>query len=115
MGYDRNPVVIMRAFIHSEGTYNYTGLRDPAIDAMLEAAEDAATLEERQRLIKAMDQELSKQQYYVWGMKVQQFNVAQPWLIGYNGEYHLGLQQRYSQLFARMWLDQERKAQTVSE
>jgi peptide/nickel transport system substrate-binding protein len=115
MGYDRNPVVIMRAFIHSEGTYNYTGLRDAGLDALLEGAEAAASLEERQLLIKELDQELSARHYYVWGMKVQAFNVAQPWLIGYNGEYHLGLQQRYSQLFARMWIDQQRKAQTVSD
>ena len=111
MGYDRNPVVVLRAFIHSEGSNNFTGVRDPGLDAMIEAAEAAASLEERQRIVKELDQELSRQHLYVWGMKVQAFNVAQPWLIGYNGEYHLGLQQRYSQIFARLWLDQELKAQ----
>ena len=114
MGYDRSPITILRAFIHSEGGYNYTGVRNPEFDAMIEAAEAAATYEERQRIIKELDLELSRQQLYVWGMKAQAFNAVQPWLIGYNGEYHLGLQQRFSQLFARFWLDQELKAQSTN-
>ena len=113
MGYDRSPITILRAFIHSEGGYNYTGVRNPEFDAMIEAAEAAATYEERQDIIKELDLELSRQQLYVWGMKAQHFNAVQPWLIGYNGEYHLGLQQRFSQLFARLWLDQELKAQST--
>ena len=113
MGYDRSPITILRAFIHSEGGYNYTGVRNPEFDAMIEAAEAAATYEERQRIIKELDLELSRQQLYVWGMKAQAFNAVQPWLIGYNGEYHLGLQQRFSQLFARFWLDRELKAQST--
>ena len=114
MGYDRSPITILRAFIHSEGGYNYTGVRNPEFDAMIEAAEAAATYEERQRIIKELDLELSRQQLYVWGMKAQAFNAVQPWLIGYNGEYHLGLQQRFSQLFARFWLDRELKAQSTN-
>lgn len=114
MGYDRSPITILRAFIHSEGGYNYTGVRDPEFDAMIEAAEAASTYEERQQIIKDLDIELSRQHLYVWGMKAQAFNAVQPWLIGYNGEYHLGLQQRFSQLFARFWLDQELKAQSTN-
>ena len=114
MGYDRSPITILRAFIHSEGGYNYTGVRNPEFDAMIEAAEAAPNYEERQRIIKELDLELSRQHLYVWGMKAQAFNAAQPWLIGYNGEYHLGLQQRFSQLFARFWLDQELKAQSTN-
>ena len=114
MGYDRSPITILRAFIHSEGGYNYTGVRNPEFDAMIEAAEAAATYEERQSIIKELDLELSRQHLYVWGMKAQAFNAVQPWLIGYNGEYHLGLQQRFSQLFARFWLDRELKAQSTN-
>ena len=114
MGYDRSPITVLRAFIHSEGGYNYTGVRNPEFDAMIEAAEAAPNYEERQRIIKELDLELSRQHLYVWGMKAQAFNAAQPWLIGYNGEYHLGLQQRFSQLFARFWLDQELKAQSTN-
>ena len=114
MGYDRSPITVLRSFIHSEGGYNYTGVRNPEFDAMIEAAEAAPNYEERQRIIKELDLELSRQHLYVWGMKAQAFNAAQPWLIGYNGEYHLGLQQRFSQLFARFWLDQELKAQSTN-
>ena len=114
MGYDRSPITVLRAFIHSEGGYNYTGVRNPEFDAMIEAAEAAPNYEERQRIIKELDLELSRQHLYVWGMKAQAFNAAQPWLIGYNGEYHLGLQQRFSQLFARFWLDRELKAQSTN-
>ena len=113
MGYDRSPVTILRSFFHSEGGYNYSGLRDTDVDAMIEAAESASSFEERFQIIKDLDQKLIAEQYGVWGMKANLFNAAQPWVIGYNGEYHLGLQQRFSQLFARMWIDQELQNQTL--
>ena len=68
MGYDRSPITVLRSFIHSEGGYNYTGVRNPEFDAMIEAAEAAPNYEERQRIIKELDLELSRQHLYVWGM-----------------------------------------------
>ena len=37
------PITVLRSFIHSEGGYNYTGVRNPEFDAMIEAAEAAPT------------------------------------------------------------------------
>ena len=105
MGYDRSPTLVMRSWAHSEGGYNQPGIRDPHLDSLIEAAEQATTWEEQQRLIKEADQYVIANQYHIWFFKVPAFNAVQPWVVSYNGEYFLGFQQRYAQLFARVWID----------
>ena len=111
IGYDRNPTFLMNCYAHSEGGCNRPGTNDPELDALIEAALAAATFEEQQRLVKEADMHQIKDHYYVWYFKVPAFNVVQPWLVGYNGEYFLGFQQRYAQIFARTWIDSALKAQ----
>ena len=105
MGYDRSPTLVMRSWAHSEGGYNQPGIRDPHLDSLIEAAEQATTWEEQQMLIKEADQYVIANQYHIWFFKVPAFNAVQPWVVSYNGEYFLGFQQRYAQLFARVWID----------
>ena len=105
MGYDRSPTFVMRSWAHSDGGYNQPGIRDPHLDSLIEAAEQATTWEEQQRLIIEADQNVIANQYHIWFFKVPAFNAVQPWVVGYNGEYFLGFQQRYAQLFARVWID----------
>ena len=105
MGYDRSPTFVMRAWAHSEGGGNQPGIRDPHLDSLIEAAEQAMTWEDQQRLIIEADQNVIANQYHIWFFKVPAFNAVQPWVVGYNGEYFLGFQQRYAQLFGRVWID----------
>ena len=105
MGYDRSPTLVMRVWAHSEGPVNGPGIRDPELDSLIEAAEQATTWEEQQRLIKEADGNVIANQYHIWFFKVPAFNAVQPWVVSYNGEYFLGFQQRYAQLFARVWID----------
>ena len=89
--------------------WNTSGVQDPEYDAMVEAAENASTYEEMQRLVREADMYYIEQQYEVWGPKPPIYNFAQPWLGGYNGEYsHLGGGQNWT-MYARFWIDQELK------
>jgi len=111
IGYDRNPTFLMNCYAHSEGGCNRPGTNDPEIDAAVDAALAATTFEEQQRLIKVADALVIADHQYVWYFKIPNYNVVNPWLVGYNGEYFLGFQQRYAQIFARTWIDSQLKAQ----
>ena len=109
MAYDRDPALVMRVFSHSEGGGNYPGIRDEHLDSLIEAAEAATTIEEQQKLIIEADQYVLQNHWFVWYFKAPAFNVIQPWLIGYNGEYFLGFQQRYGEIMSRLWIHSEVK------
>ena len=109
MGYDRNPNSVLRGMSHSDVTMNRYGDRGPEIDAIIEAAAAATTWEEMHRLVKEADAYLIENHYYIWYMKPPMFNAVQPWFVGYNGEYFLGYQVRWGQIFARLWIDSEMK------
>ena len=111
IGYDRNPTFLMNCYAHSEGGCNRPGSNDPELDALIDAALAATSFEEQQTLVKEADMHQIADHYYVWYLKIPNYNVVQPWLVGYNGEYFLGFQQRYAQIFARTWIDSELKAQ----
>jgi hypothetical protein len=68
----------------------------------------ATTFEEQARLVKACDWHMILQHNNIWGPKIPQFNVLQPWVIGYNGEADLGDMDRWV-LLARLWIDSELK------
>ena len=90
-----------------------SGLRaaqnDPAFDAMWEDA-TAATGDEYRRLVKALDIYVIEQHTYLWGPRVATFNVAQPWIAGYDGEMGTGTCQ-WNGPYARMWIDSQLKAE----
>ncbi len=109
IGYDRNPTFLMNCYAHSEGGCNRPGANDPELDALIDAALAATSFEEQQRLVKEADASIIANHYYVWYFKIPEFNVVQPWLIGFNGEYFLGFEQRYGQRFARIWIDSQMK------
>ena len=44
-----------------------------------------------------------------YGPLSPQFNVAQPWVKGYNGEVSLSKNGHYSTVMTRVWIDQDMK------
>ena len=70
--------------------YNNDGLgvNDPHMNALVDAAKAATTLEERNRLVKEANLYAVGQHWHIDSPgPVPQFNVAQPWVKGYNGEF----------------------------
>ena len=59
-------------------------------------------------LITKMDMRFIEQVWMMWVAIAPEFNVHQPWVIGYNGETGFGSQQ-YHNVFARLWIDSELK------
>ena len=84
------------------------GSRPPSWTHSLKRAEAAATIEEQMRHARQADMVLIEQQGYVWGPHAAKFNVAQPWIKGYNGEVQLGSMDRLV-IFSRLWIDQALK------
>ena len=89
------------------------------MNALVDAAKAVATLEERNRLVKEGNLYAVGQHWHVDGPgPVPQFNVAQPWVKGYNGEFGssrpfsaAGLlrHDQVTTLLARLWIDQDLK------
>ena len=88
---------------------NYSGISDPAFDAMYEAAKAATTEEEQMRLIREMDMYYIEQHWTIWGPITPFFGVVQPWVKGWSGEILIGMMNYGCGLFSRLWIDSELK------
>ena len=92
----------------------YLACSDPcAIDtSVLDAAADAfyaaTTVEEQFEAAKAYNMFVIEQHMQIWGPLAPQFQVNNPWVKGYNGEYSLG-EIQYHTVLARLWIDQDLK------
>ena len=82
---------------------------DPEIDALYEAANTASTVEEANRFVKEANMRLVELHWVVVGPVTPQFNVAQPWVKGYNGEVSVSVSGQYSTVLTRVWIDQDLK------
>ena len=110
LGWNINPVWGMFWVAHSTGSgQNWHGIGYPELDALIDAAEAATTLEEQQRLLKEADMYTIENHWHVWGPKAGKFMSIQPWVIGFNGEIWLHSGQDRLLIFARLWFDQELK------
>ena len=97
---------------HSATAFNRTGLTgantDSVYDAMVEAADAAATLEEQQRLVGEADMYAIERHWYLWGPMAPFILAHQPWVKGYNGETDLGAVSS-GLVYARLWIDSAMK------
>ena len=80
----------------------------PELDALVDAALAATTIEEQQRLIAEADMYAIEKHWQIWGPKPPGYVVVQPWVIGYNGELSLGSNE-LNAIHARIWIDQDLK------
>ena len=65
-------------------------VRDAQYDAWWEALLAATTVEEEIRLAKDLGMRAIEQHWTIWGLISPQYQVHQPWVIGYNGEAGMG-------------------------
>ena len=101
-GYD--PAMLV-GWHRSDAQWNRPGSKWPELDALVEAALAATTIEEQQRLVKEADMYAIEKHWQMWGPKLPQLIFHQPWVIGFNGEaMHLGPLERH-EIFVRLWID----------
>ena len=96
---------------HSTEMWNSPGWQDPKLDAMVEAAIAADTVEEQRRLITEVDMYQIENRGWVYGTLVPIYFASWPWLKGYNGEAKLQEPGELGALFSRLWLDLDLKEQ----
>ena len=100
--------LIMLPQMTSGHNVNVSGLSDPEYDALIEQLKVAATAEEHQRLAREADFWLVKNHIHMWGGLTPFFNVTQPWLQGFDGDFYMGVWNKNA-VFARLWIDQALK------
>ena len=108
---NRPPNAAASAPFHYQSTQpnsNRSNVNDPDYDAIYEAQLAATTIEEAQRLTKEAYMYALERHWTIWGGSAPLFAVSQPWVMGYNGEFWLGLGQQDT-FFARLWIDSELK------
>ena len=93
---------------YTTGFYNPGGISDPTYDRMVENIFNATDAEEQRKLAKEADMYAIKQHWFIWGPRVQLFQVSQPWVKGFNGELSLG-KGNYGAVLARLWINQDLK------
>ena len=100
-----DPVMVV-GWYHTDSQWNRGGSQWPELDAMVNAALSAGTTEEQQRLIAEVDKYAMSRHWLIWGPKSPVYYMAQPWVVGYNGEISSALASGEQQLiFARLWID----------
>ena len=92
---------------------NVPGLSDPVYDALIEQLQVAATEEEYQRLGRAADFWLVENHIFLWGGLNPWFNVTQPWVQGFAGDFYMGVWNKNA-VYARLWIDQALKKEMGS-
>ena len=84
------------------------GIENPELDAAYDAFFAATTVEEQMKASREFDLAVIKQHTQIWGPLQPRFQVSQPWVEGFNGEYAMGGFQ-YMSILARLWIDSELK------
>ena len=110
MGNSTEPLGFVRQMVHSTSHEDLHGIRYPELDALLDAAQATTSEEERQRLVKEVDMYTMENQWWIWGPKAGNYMSHQPWVVGFNGEAHLGFMD-YFPILTRLWIDSELKAE----
>ena len=105
-----NPWGILTPLAHSVSTsgWNPAGVSNAEYDALIQVAQNASTVEEQQKASQEALLLMLRDHYYVWAGKGPNFNVNQPWVKGFNGEFTLGHTMRAG-VVARLWLDLDLK------
>ena len=97
-----------RAAGYSNEIWNFSGLQDPKMDALVLAQEGASIFEEYVSRAKEANMYYTSLMLEVWGPRPPVYHFWQPWLAGYNGEYLLS-NRTMPLVYARLWIDQELK------
>ena len=111
VGADYGNVASTLGQFRDDASYKAGTFSDPVFEAKYDELEAAAgDAEEYRRLAKALDMYVIEQHPYIYGPRVATFNVAQPWIVGYNGEMAIG-NCAWNGPYARMWIDSQLMAE----
>ena len=104
---DGNPLAMLVP--PSKASRNTSNIHDPVYEQMMEAVNAATTIENRITKYKELQMYTLGQHWLIQGPREPVFQVAQPWIKGYNGEGVVGGTNDRHGAFSRIWIDQELK------
>jgi len=110
MGVNYNPMMALYVLASSEGAWNEPGYNDAEYDELVANMNAAKTKQEQADWGKKASMKLTWMHGSLWFTKVPAFAVAQPWLIGYDGEYTLGPTYDEGTLISRLWMNRNLKS-----
>ena len=113
-GSNTNPIFYLRIMAMSGEEWNPSGVQDPVYDALVVAAETAATPEEMMDFARQADLYYSTQQWQIWTPRYPAFGFYVPWLGSYNGETTLGGGTGMV-IHSRTWIDQDLKFEMTGQ
>ena len=88
--------------------WNSSNVNDPVYTAKFEAGGAATTIKEYNRIAGELNQYGIEKFWTIWGPMAPQYLAVQPWIIGFNAEFRLGMGQ-YNTVFTRLWVDSQLK------
>ena len=94
----------------TEGYWGYANSYDAAFEAKFKELQAATSFEEWEELWKWTNMFLIENHWLITGVEQPRWNVMQPWIQGWSGELMLG-RHLYAAQWARLWIDEEIKAE----
>ena len=117
LGFDSPPELIIgfaRFLATTQEPHNWNewlgGIPNATLTRLYNEFQTATREAELIRIAKEYDQYVISQHFQVWTGKAPGFQVAHPWVKGWNGETFV-LDDAYHQVLARLWLDPDLKAE----
>ncbi len=110
MGFNLSPSMLIGWYRGGGHVRHYMGgdVDTPEMTAAYEAFFAATTVEEQQRAFKEFDMAIIKHHNQIYSPMAPRYQVAQPWVKGYNGEWELEIAGERSVLI-HLWIDQDLK------
>ena len=84
--------------------FSWTKSKDPRLETFYNNATHAADLDELYSNIREIDEIFISEHFGLVTPLVPLFQVAQPWVQGWNGEWGMGYAERHTH-FSRLWID----------
>ena len=93
----------------TDTSWNRMGISDPIYDMIYDNAVGATNVEDLRKWTRVADLYAMAQHWYLWGPSSPWFQVAQPYIIGFNGEVTMGGMNYGPYIWARLWIDEDMK------
>ena len=114
LGRTHAPFMQLHRFQTGDAIANSLMVSDPVFDAFYPKAMAANSIDEVKQVLRDANERVARQHYAISLLTPKSFDLYQPWLKGYNGQFgatcgHMGSPQRLFFFPARLWIDQELK------
>ncbi len=114
LGRTHAPFMQLHRFQTGDAIANSLMVSDPVFDAFYPKAMAANSIDEVKQVLRDANERVARQHYAISLLTPKSFDLCQPWLKGYNGQFgatcgHMGSPQRLFFFPARFWIDQKLK------